>query len=102
MKTTLKEVSNKMYRQVSGSNTNPKTIKMKTFNELLNQINALPRLQPTRVTFSTLKRSDGLAQTVKNEEYDQVADLRSAIWTSDISLSQKLSLVEALSNKCPI
>lgn len=72
---------------------------MKTFDELLNQINALPRLQPTRVSFSTMRRSDGLSQTVTNEEYDQVSAIKAAIWNIEISQAERLTLIEALSNK---
>lgn len=72
---------------------------MKTYNELLNQIKALPRLQPTRVSFSTMRRSDGLSQTVKNEEYDQVSAIKAAIWNIEISQAERLTLIEALSNK---
>jgi len=76
---------------------------MKTFEDFTSEINKLPRsLKPTSTKMVTMVRSDGGAQTVKHERYNQTDELTSEILKSNLTMNQKLSLIEIIANKYPV
>lgn len=69
------------------------------YQEFINEIQNLPKLMPTSSKTVTMKRSDGLSQSVKHEEYSQLNDLRRRIFASKLTLTQKTDLISELAKK---
>lgn len=85
--------------------TGHKVTKMKTYNEIMNDILNMPaRINAVRTTTHTIVHSDGLHQSHNENIYgEQIISIRREIWQNNsLTLQQKQELNEAYTSKLAI
>jgi hypothetical protein len=77
---------------------------MKTYNEIKSAIlNITSNVQPIETKMYDMVHSDGLTQTHQEHIYGEpVSSIRKAIWSSELTIKEKLELNEALVSKMKI
>ena len=74
---------------------------MKTYDEIKSAILSITKtVQPIETKIYDMVHSDGLTQTHQEHIYGEpISTIRKAIWSSELTLKEKLELNEALVSK---
>lgn len=77
---------------------------MDIFNEIKSEIlNISSIVQPIVIKHHNMKHSDGLTQTHQQHVYGEpISTIRKEIWSSDLTIEEKLLLNDALISKMKI
>lgn len=77
---------------------------MKNYNEIKEAImNITSTVQPVETKMHDIVHGDGLMQTHQEHIYGEpISSIREAIWSSELTMKEKLELNEALASKMKI